>query len=402
MKFLLHTCLFFYILQLHCSEIIYKEFDNEIELSTKYFPKKPAYLGQKENAHSLSLLSELYIEWDNNLSGTFSPYIIYDKYDSSRTSFDFKELFFLYYSGDWEYNIGLKQIFWGITESNNIVDIINQTDIAADLRGNSKLGQPLISISKISDMGIFEVYYLPVFRERTAVGESGRLRLSSAIDKGNPLYLGSAGKNKPDWAIRWSNNYNEWDVSTHYFRGTMRDPTIIPLLRNGELKYITGYQRVSQSGGTAQKILGPLLFKLESIFRKGQNNTENNRNSFFSWIAGAEWKITRFYEKPWDLTFYMEYNKDSRGNKSTVSLENDLFFGSLLNLNDINGSELFISTTIDSDGAGNTFFTEYSRRMGESWRVTSAINIYWNSSVNDNLYSLRRDDNIQFTFKKYF
>ena len=83
-------------------------------------------------------------------------------------------------------------------------------------------------------------------------------------------------------------------------------------------------------------------------------------------------------------------------------MQNDIFLAGLLNINDINGSEIYISSTCDMDGAGNTASLKASRRFGESWRVEISFNSYWRSKTGDPTYSLRRDDYTEFYLKRFF
>ena len=41
---------------------------------------------------------------------------------------------------DWSLSIGLGKVFWGVTEFNHLVDVINQTDLVEGIDGEAKLG----------------------------------------------------------------------------------------------------------------------------------------------------------------------------------------------------------------------------------------------------------------------
>ena len=53
-----------------------------------------------------------------------------------------RELSLLWISGNWETRIGVSKVFWGVAESQHLVDTINQTDLAANpdglIRGSSQ------------------------------------------------------------------------------------------------------------------------------------------------------------------------------------------------------------------------------------------------------------------------
>ena len=69
------------------------------------------------------------------------PYFRYDHHDKNRSLFNFKENNFTYYYNDIQVKAGISEI-WGITESKNLVNIINVKDVA-DGDQKAKLGQSL-------------------------------------------------------------------------------------------------------------------------------------------------------------------------------------------------------------------------------------------------------------------
>ena len=73
---------------------------------------------------------------------------------------------------DWDLHLGVKQIFWGVTEFNHLVDIINQTDLVENIDGEDKLGQPMAHLSLVRDWGILDFHLLTGFRERTFPGRT--------------------------------------------------------------------------------------------------------------------------------------------------------------------------------------------------------------------------------------
>ena len=64
---------------------------------------------------------------------------------------------------DWSLSIGLGKVFWGVTEFNHLVDVINQTDLVEGIDGEAKLGQPKINLSLINHWGALDFFVLPGF-----------------------------------------------------------------------------------------------------------------------------------------------------------------------------------------------------------------------------------------------
>ena len=92
------------------------------------------------------------------------PYFRYDHHDKNRSLFNFKENNFTYYYNDIQVKAGISEVFWGITESKNLVNIINVKDVA-DGDQKAKLGQSLLAFSNYSEKyGSLDFYYLPFFK----------------------------------------------------------------------------------------------------------------------------------------------------------------------------------------------------------------------------------------------
>ena len=45
--------------------------------------------------------------------------------------------------------LGLRKVYWGVTESQHLVDVINQTEGVENLDGEDKLGQPMLNLALI-------------------------------------------------------------------------------------------------------------------------------------------------------------------------------------------------------------------------------------------------------------
>ena len=123
----------------------YKEFTLELKGDYRYFFNEGEYAGQKEHYLSIAVQPEYFIEWkDGKYSFKFTGFARLDQHDNRRTHADIRELYWQYVEGSSELSIGLKKVFWGVTESSHLVDIINQTDAVESFDGEQKLGQPMI------------------------------------------------------------------------------------------------------------------------------------------------------------------------------------------------------------------------------------------------------------------
>jgi hypothetical protein len=157
------------------------EWDFSASLAGEFraFPHQAAFRGQDDAAvsPSVSVEPELVYEWnggDDRL--TLVSFLLWDADDDIRSHGDLREANWLHQADDWDLVIGIDKVFWGVTESRHLVDIINQNDAVESIDGEDKLGQPMINFNLLSDWGTASVFLLPGFRERLFPADDARLR----------------------------------------------------------------------------------------------------------------------------------------------------------------------------------------------------------------------------------
>ena len=144
-------------------------------IETRGFNHDPSFEGQRRHSASFVLQPELYQSWDDERQSVlFVPFARLDSADDERTHIDVRELVYQRVGDDWELRVGLGKVFWGVTESQHLVDVINQTDLVENIDGEDKLGQPMINLALIRDWGTVDLFVLPGFRERTFPGRKGQ------------------------------------------------------------------------------------------------------------------------------------------------------------------------------------------------------------------------------------
>ena len=261
------------------------EVNGHVSVEGRLFAHDPLYPDQVRNNGSIALEPEFYQARDMDYSLTFVPFLRIDSADSERTHFDIRELNLLLVGDPLEVSIGFGKVFWGVTEFVHLVDIINQTDLVESIRGEDKLGQPMLHLSAPSFFGVFDFFVLPYFRERTFPGSHGRLRTSLVVDTDNPVYESSSEQHHMDFAIRYSQVFNFGDFGIYYFKGTGRDPSFIPAVKDsGEAVLLPYYRQIDQVGADLQIVAGSWLWKLEALYQ------DNAYDSFYSATGGFECK----------------------------------------------------------------------------------------------------------------
>ena len=144
----------------------------------RFFVEDAALEEQEDGPQpSLVIQPELSLKPEESLHQfKLMPFYRLDGMDDQRTHFDLREAYWRYNKGAWEILAGLNKVFWGVTESQHLVDIINQTDILEDIDLEDKLGQPMLMVGNQRHWGELQVYLMPYFRPREFPGKEGRLR----------------------------------------------------------------------------------------------------------------------------------------------------------------------------------------------------------------------------------
>jgi hypothetical protein len=374
------------------------ELNGHASVEARLFFNEPLYQDQEWNNGSIEFAPEYYHEWESGSSFTFVPFLRLDSSDSERTHFDIRELNFLLLGDPWELRLGIGKVFWGVTEFVHLIDIINQTDLVEDIRGEDKLGQPMAQLSIPSDWGVFDFFILPFFRERTFPGREGRLRAEVVVDTGTPLYESSAAENHVGFALRYTHIFDFADLGIYYFKGTGRDPILIPSAdANGQPILLPFYQLMDQVGLDLQLVTGNWLWKLEVLYQ------ENTMENFYAATGGFEYTFIGINGSSMDLGLIAEFVYDDRKDDAATSFENDLLWGFRLAVNDTASTELLLGLSYDLNKKGNVLQLEASRRLRDDVKIFVEGWTFFNTEPDDYyLDSIRDDDFIRLRIFYYF
>lgn len=370
----------------------YRDFSADLELEERFFFNEGIYEGQKQNYLSFAVRPEYFVEWNNGRS-SFKAALFgrYDQHDKNRTHADIRELYWQIVRDNHELSVGLKKIFWGVTESAHIVNVINQTDVVESFDGEAKLGQPMVHYSLVESAGTFDLFLMPYFRTPAFPGAEGRLRTPFVIDGADIPFDSDMEEFHPDVAFRWSHFFGVFDVGLSHFYGTSRQP----LIRTEEA-FALEYALVNQSGLDLQATTGPVLWKLEAIYNS------NRIKDFIALAAGFEYTFGNVGGKGLDIGVLGEYLHDSRDELALNSLQNDIFTGMRLAFNDMNDSQLLAGAVFDLQQGSGFISVEASRRFGRSYTAELEGRFFRNVSDEEFIYFMRRDSFLRFVMRKYF
>jgi len=368
------------------------DFSAEVSLDYRQFLNDGLYPGQKNSYLSLAIQPEFEAEWKDGMhSLKLTGFGRIDQHDSRRTHFDIRELYWQMVKGNSELSIGAKKVFWGKTESAHLVDIINQTDVVESFDGEEKLGQPMLHYSHLTDVGIFDLFYLPYFRTRQFPGKNGRLRTPVILDGSDFPYESSAEEYRPGFAGRWSHYIGVFDIGISHFYGTGREPIITDFTTFQPI-----YAIINQTGIDIQATTGPMLWKWESI------NRVSDFQDMFALATGFEYSFYNIANSGMDIGILAEYLYDSRDEFALSGLQSDIFTGSRLAFNDIQDTQILFGILFDLERTTKLYSVEANRRIGNSWRVDIEARIFSDVDPEEFLYFFREDSFLEFSMTKYF
>ncbi len=377
------------------------ELSGNVSVEGRGFFHDALYPGQDDQNGSIAAEPEYYHEWDNGSSFTFVPFARIDSADSERTHFDIRELNYLYREDIWFFRIGVGKVFWGATEFVHLVDVVNQTDLVEHIDGEEKLGQPMIQFSITPSWGNVDVLILPYFRERTFPGKNGRLRTSRVVDLDDPVYESSSEENNVDLAMRYSNTIGSADFGLYFFRGTNREPYLVPPSMidandTDDTRLIPFYEQMNQFGADVQFATGNWLLKWEAYVRDGY--LEN----YFATVGGFEYTFYNIAGSNNDVGLLSEYSWNDREDGGLTLFQNDLFFGGRWTPNDAAGTHVLAGFAQDLEQHENAMTVEASRRFGEHWRLILDAWVFLNTEPGGVLHELRDDDFARLQLAYYF
>ncbi len=377
------------------------DLSGRLSADIRWFPEAGAFAGQRSAASGFVAEPRLLLEDAGGRSFTLAPFFRYDHSDPRRTHFDLHAAYLLLFGdiGDvgWELRLGVDQVFWGVTESQHLVDIVNQVDFVEHPNGEAKLGQPMAHATWFGDWGTLEVLGLPYHRARTFQGRSGRLRLPLVVDHEHIEYESAAGPWHLDVASRYSHSLGPLDLGVSVFDGISREPFLLPGSDSDGAPALTQYYtQIRQFGLDAQLTLGSWLLKLEAIRRAGAPNLIGMEADYFASVLGGEYTLYAVAGSAVDLSLLGEWNYDGRGRLATPSrspntLENDLFFGTRLAFNDVQSTEITASLLADAGRATRALAVEFNRRISGQWSLHMEAIALLSVDEADLHYEMRRD-----------
>jgi hypothetical protein len=372
------------------------EVSSSIDLTTRIFIEDSRWPGQDDATTQLSISGSTEFRWRGDESrASFIPYLRYDETDDERSLADLREAYWAKEAQSFELLVGVNTLFWGVTESVHLVDIVNQTDAVADIDGEDKFGQPMINLVLQRDWGLVSVYLLPYFRERSFAGEDGRLRPALPVDTDSVQYESSDEENHADLALRYSHFVGNIDIGLSVFSGTSREPRLLVNADGSAL--LPFYDQIKQFGVDLQYTGDAWLWKLETIARETQND------SFTAAVGGFEYTYYQVADSSADVGLLLELQYDGRNHSEPLTLaDNDVFAGIRLALNDTQNSALLAGVGYDLETSETYLNIEAERRLADDYLLELRARFFTNADADDTGFSIENDDYLQLQLSRYF
>ncbi|AOE62194.1 hypothetical protein QZH45_25260 [Pseudomonas corrugata] len=271
-----------------------------------------------------------------------------DRYDAA----DLRELSLSYRPGPWQLGVGLSRVFWGVTESRHLVDVVNQVDLRFDPDGDARLSQPMASVGYRGLGRNVTLYALPCYRERPDAlifGEHGAQ--DPAYEQAIFTPLRCSGQT--DFAVRATQVAGPADIGLSYFRGHSREP----YAGHSPASSDPTYPEVNRFAVDTQVTLGAWLLKLEALLQDSEHGIDRAS------VSGFEYTWVSAFNGASDLSLLYEHLTDTRCDSVIASC------GEMLGIrwiaNDVADTNLLVSSVRDRQNGLWGLKVQGSRRIDE-------------------------------------
>ena len=316
-----------------------------------------------------------------------------DEKDSGRRITEARQAYFRTPFAGFDVFLGNRQEFWGKAESKNVVDLINQSDAAANEGKSGKLGALSISAERYVDIGDLQLWYISGFREKTFNDRDAHP--SSGLTVNSAQYERKDGKDADDFAVRLSSFVGDWDLAGSFFYGTARDPILT--LAVGR-KALNPYYALQKSIGLEAQYTGDVtLLKWESLH--GTQSSLIGTHNFSAAVAGIEYTYYRSFETKLDIGLIGEIQHDDRPQAAANQFG---VAGVRLVFNDIADSNILFLLSADSKTDQSIVSLEASQRINDVTSVKLTSQFYNARSATSAYGQLSDDDAVTLTLNMFF
>ena len=308
--------------------------------------------------------------------------------DEGKDIIEPRELFVKRSFGDFDISVGNRQFFWGVTESKNVVDFVNQRDSAAGNSTEDKLGATSISTEFYLQDAEIQYVFMPYFRERTFNAQDAHPGLGVSLNKA--MFSDHKGSMSGDHAVRYSNSFGEYDIGINGFYGTAREP-ILNFNNNGTA---TPYYPEYQALGLDVQFTGAsTLYKGE--FVKGyQDEIETT-----AYVLGFESTFYSIASSSWDIGLIGELQFDDRTQAAATRFN---VGGLRFTANNASDSNFLVLYAADEAGEQLSYMGQFSHRLNNGLKLEAEYTEFYSSVRGLPFRNLIDDSYFQVSVGYYF
>ena len=318
-------------------------------------------------APSVALKPQFNLKWgDSGQEAKGELFFRYDMEDSQRTQFDIRELYVFFPISQFEFSLGVKQIFWGVVESVNVANFINQKDYMEDPVGQQKLGQSMFHTKIfVSDLTL-SLMILPQFREMDFPDSSSYFAPPLPVLTDQSKFESKDGKNTLELAARINYPISNFDLNLIYFDGINRSPRLDIVAQSFTDFVIEPYYfDVTLIGGYGELAIKEFLFKVEAVQAKTSFADEMLS------VYGTEYNLSSIAGIS-TISFAFEYLDQVEIDPNLSPFNDSIFFGANFIFEDDANSNLVVSHLHNDKAQSSGTFLEFSRRLAENFRFTAS------------------------------
>ena len=363
------------------------ETSGSLEITGSYFPKS---LGASFDTNITAEAKVVGYEELDDFQLEYEIIIRKSLNDSGKDIVEPRQLFLSKTFGDIDVYLGYRHTFWGVAESRNLVDLINQQDMAAGISPDNKLGAPSISIETYLGSGELQYWYISRFRERTFNDTNAHPGFGMPVSSAQ--FAHAKGSEASDQALRYANSIGDIDYALSIFDGTAREPLFI--VQELDPPTIAPYYERMRSVGLELQYTGEsILYKFE-----GLTGTQSGKD-FDAVVLGTEKTVYTIFETQWDMGVLFEYQYDDR---VQALIDRMIVSGVRLTANDEFDTNFLILYTVDDAFSQSLFGLEASRRLRNGMTLDINYLLYQSDIQNLPFYSLVDDSELSLTPGYYF
>jgi hypothetical protein len=308
--------------------------------------------------------------------------------------------------------------------------VINARNWDSDLENFEKLGEPMVSLqARLLEGTTATVLFMPVRMENHASSPGSRLHFGLPgfplpdrvmVDAKGDLTTSAFG---PQAALYVRQVIGSADLGLHLLEHMDRSQPWI-----GDLKPALLFQTVRQVGATYQHVLGPLIVKVESVYRSfvALRHPETSPygappdRDHGAVALGLEYGIG--HDGGSESTLLLEGQailgvKDEEVLRRLTPFQRDVLAGYRFVLNDEAGREAMVGVLVDLDQAKGIFksgdggeyvaIASYQQRVGETWTLKAGLRLFQArrpSTPFDSrgLQPLRHADHVRLSLTRHF